>query len=85
MEEIISQKSGTNIWDDSAIIISQEDLIIAPIVLEPVEIDFSLTQSNNKYESLRETLPLMAYAFKNTLASLNFPSLKKLLILRLFS
>lgn len=50
MEEIISQKSGTNIWDDSAITISQEDLTIAPIVLEPVEIDFSLTQSNNKYE-----------------------------------
>lgn len=50
MEEIISQNLGTNIWDDSAITISQEDLTIAPIVLEPVEIDFSLTQSNNKYE-----------------------------------
>lgn len=44
MEEVI------DIWDDSAITISQEDLTIAPIVLKPIEIDFSLTQSNNKYE-----------------------------------
>lgn len=51
MEEIISQNSGTvDIWDDSAMVISQEDLTIAPIVLKPIEIDFSLTQSNNKYE-----------------------------------
>nr|DAH01154.1 MAG TPA: hypothetical protein [Crassvirales sp.] len=49
MEEIIFQNSGTvNIWDDSAMVISQEDLTIAPIVLEPIEIDFSLPQSNNK-------------------------------------
>lgn len=47
MEEIISQNSGTaDIWDDSAMVISQEDLTIAPIVLEPIEIDFSL--SSNK-------------------------------------
>lgn len=50
MEEIISQNFDTNIWDDSAITISQEDLTIAPIVLKPIEIDFSLTQSNNTYE-----------------------------------
>lgn len=40
MEEIISQKSGiVNIWDDSLIAISQEELTIEPIILEPVEID----------------------------------------------
>lgn len=51
MEEIIPQNSGTvDIWDDSTITISQEDLTITPIVLKPIEIDFSLTQSNNKYE-----------------------------------
>lgn len=45
MEEIISQNSGTvDIWEDSAITVSQEDLTIAPIVLEPIEIDFSLPQ-----------------------------------------
>lgn len=50
MEEIISHNSGTvDIWDDSAIVISQEDLTIAPIVLEPIEIDFSLS-SNKEYE-----------------------------------
>lgn len=49
MEEIISQNSGTvDIWEDSTMVISQEDLTIAPIVLEPIEIDFSLPQSNNK-------------------------------------
>lgn len=50
MEEIISQNSGTvDIWDDNAMVISQEDLTIAPIVLEPIEIDFSLS-SNKEYE-----------------------------------
>lgn len=50
MEEIISQNSGTvDIWDDSAMVISQEGLTIAPIVLEPIEIDFSLS-SNKEYE-----------------------------------
>lgn len=49
MEEIISQNSGIDLWDDSAIVISQEDLTIAPIVLEPIEIDFSLS-SNKEYE-----------------------------------
>lgn len=50
MEEIISQNSGTvDIWEDSAMFISQEDLTIAPIVLEPIEIDFSLS-SNKEYE-----------------------------------
>lgn len=50
MEEIISQNSGTvDIWDDSAMVISQEDLTIAPIVLEPIEIDFSLS-NNKEYE-----------------------------------
>lgn len=50
MEEIISQNSGTvDIWEDSAMVISQEDLTITPIVLEPIEIDFSLS-SNKEYE-----------------------------------
>lgn len=50
MEEIISQNSGTvNIWDDSAMVISQEDLTIAPIVLDPIEVDFSLS-GNKEYE-----------------------------------
>ena len=49
MEEIISQNSGIDLWVDSAIVISQEDLTIAPIVLEPIEIDFSLS-SNKEYE-----------------------------------
>ena len=50
MEEIISRNSGTvDIWDDSAITVSQEDLTIAPIVLEPIEIDFSLS-GNKEYE-----------------------------------
>lgn len=50
MEEIISHNSGTvDIWDDIAMVISQEDLTIAPIVLEPIEIDFSLS-SNKEYE-----------------------------------
>lgn len=49
MEEIISQNSGIDLWNDSAIVISQEDLTIAPIVLEPIEIDFSLS-SNKEYE-----------------------------------
>ncbi|QOR59588.1 hypothetical protein KNV42_gp052 [uncultured phage cr126_1] len=50
MEEIISQNSGTvDIWDDSAMVISQEDLTIAPIVLDPIEVDFSLS-SNKEYE-----------------------------------
>ena len=50
MEEIISHNSDTvDIWDDSAMVISQEDLTIAPIVLEPIEIDFSLS-SNKEYE-----------------------------------
>ena len=49
MEEIISQNSGIDLWDDSAMIVSQEDLTIAPIVLEPIEIDFSLS-SNKEYE-----------------------------------
>lgn len=50
MEEIIPQNSGTvDIWDDSTITISQEDLTIAPIVLDPIEIDFSLF-SNKEYE-----------------------------------
>ena len=49
MEEIISQNSGIDLWDDSAMAISQEDLTIAPIVLEPIEIDFSLS-SNKEYE-----------------------------------
>lgn len=50
MEEIISQNSGTvDIWDDSAMVISQEDLTIAPVVLDPIEVDFSLP-SNKEYE-----------------------------------
>ncbi len=50
MEEIISQNSGTvDIWDDSAMVISQEDLTIAPTVLDPIEVDFSLS-SNKEYE-----------------------------------
>lgn len=50
MEEIISQNSGTvDIWDGSTMVISQEDLTIAPIVLEPIEVDFSLS-SNKEYE-----------------------------------
>lgn len=49
MEEIISQNSGIDLWDDSAMVISQEDLTIAPIVLDPIEIDFSLF-SNKEYE-----------------------------------
>lgn len=44
MEEIISQKSGiADMWDDSAMVILQEDLTIAPIVLDPIEVDFSFT------------------------------------------
>lgn len=50
MEEIIFQNSGTvDIWDDSAMVISQEDLTIAPIVLDPIEVDFSLS-INKEYE-----------------------------------
>lgn len=50
MEEIISQNSGTvDIWDDSAMVISQEDLTIAPIVLDLIEVDFSLS-INKEYE-----------------------------------
>ena len=49
MEEIISQNSGIDLWDDSAMVISQEDLTIAPIVLDPIEVDFSLS-SNKEYE-----------------------------------
>lgn len=50
MEEIISRNSGTvDIWDDSAMVISQEDLTIAPIVLDPIEVDFSLS-GNKEYE-----------------------------------
>ena len=50
MEEIISQNSGTvDIWNDSAMVISQEDLTIAPIVLDPIEVDFSLS-GNKEYE-----------------------------------
>lgn len=49
MEEIIPQNSGIDLWDDSAMVISQEDLTIAPIVLDPIEIDFSLF-SNKEYE-----------------------------------
>ena len=49
MEEIISQNSGIDLWDDSTMVISQEDLTIAPIVLEPIEIDFSLS-GNKEYE-----------------------------------
>lgn len=50
MEEVISQNSGTvDIWDDSAMVISQEDLTIAPIVLDPIEVDFSLS-INKEYE-----------------------------------
>lgn len=45
MEETISQKSGiADIWDDKAIEMAQEELAIEPIVLEPVEIDFSINK-----------------------------------------
>lgn len=43
MEETISQNSGTvDIWDDSVITVSEDDLTINPIVLEPLEISFDI-------------------------------------------
>lgn len=45
MEETTSQKSGiADIWDDKVIEITQEELTIEPVVLEPVEIDFSINK-----------------------------------------
>lgn len=45
VEETASQKSGiADMWDNKAIEITQEELIIEPIVLEPVEIDFSINK-----------------------------------------
>lgn len=45
MEETASQKSGiADMWDDEAIEVTQEELAIEPIVLEPVEIDFSINK-----------------------------------------
>ena len=43
MEETASWKSGiADIWDDKAMEMTQEELAIEPIVLEPIEIDFSI-------------------------------------------
>ena len=45
MEETVSQKSGmADMWDDKAIEMTQEELVIGPIVLEPIEIDFSINK-----------------------------------------
>lgn len=45
MEETTFQKSGiADIWDDKAIEVTQEELTIEPVVLEPVEIDFSINE-----------------------------------------
>ena len=45
MEETISQKSGiADIWDDEAMEMTQEELTVEPIVLEPIEIDFSINK-----------------------------------------
>ena len=45
MEETASQKSGiADMWDDKAMGINQEELAVDPIVLEPIEIDFSINK-----------------------------------------
>ena len=45
MEETASQKSGiADMWDDKAIGITQEELAVGPIVLEPIEIGFSINK-----------------------------------------
>ena len=45
MEETASQKSDiADMWDDKAIEITQEELTIEPIVLESIEIDFSINK-----------------------------------------
>lgn len=45
MEETASQKSGiADMWDDKAIGITQEELPVEPIVLEPIGIGFSINK-----------------------------------------